>query len=90
MPCRGQKSAIGAKLDLGWNETRRRPIAQLLIIAGAVKGDGPIGVRPDVTFEAVMMLAGRPRAIAPENVAAARVQLVELLAFLDRAVERGG
>jgi hypothetical protein len=42
----------------------------------------------DVTFEAVMMLAGRPRAIAPENIAAARVQLVELLAFLDRAVER--
>ena len=44
----------------------------------------------DVTFEAVMTLAGRPRAIAPENIAAARSHLLEILAFLDRAVERHG
>ena len=44
----------------------------------------------DVTFEAVLMLAGRPRTIMPENIATARAHLLELLAFLDNAVEKRG
>jgi hypothetical protein len=42
----------------------------------------------DVVFEAVLTMVGRPRAIAPENIAVARVHLRELLALLDTAVGR--
>ena len=42
----------------------------------------------DVTFEAVLMLAGRPPSIAPEDIATARVHLLELLALLDAETGR--
>jgi hypothetical protein len=42
----------------------------------------------DVTFEAVLMLAGRPPGIAPEDIATARVQLLELLALFDAEIGR--
>ena len=42
----------------------------------------------DVTFEAVLIIAGRSRTIASQNMASARVHLLELLALLDAETGR--
>ena len=58
---------------------------------------GPSGIHlvalmrnSDAMFEAVLMIAGRQRAITPEKIATTRVHLIELLALLDAEIGRQG
>ena len=96
-----QAIAEALRQELGGN---KKPVKTIMRWTGAGESTvknwasglrGPSGAHlialmrnSDVTFEAVLMLAGRPAAIAPENFAAARGHLLELLAVLDNAIER--